>query len=161
MHLTGYKDLPDFPLVFENEFRVWQGKRSRRWAFDLDGLKTAKEYLGLEWPVIILPVLDRVYCGQYMLDHDQPKHAIQVSTGLKRAFASRTIWHELMHAAQVEFFGSQKGFFDRYGATDLLKEDQLDGQPEEQQAYWAERLHDSVAPLTRNSLWVARGCAEV
>lgn len=81
----------------------WRTAVDPDWGFDLDAIRAAVRELGLREPV-------QVGCAEYangrwsgMYSHDADEgHRVRIGRRLSAEQASRTLWHELAHAAQRE-----------------------------------------------------------
>jgi hypothetical protein len=84
------------------------------WTINPEKLAEAVEFLGLEYPVLILPTEAR-YVGKYHgighfgpgagpQGYAEPTHVCTLSHDLGPWSASRCAWHELTHAMQAESF---------------------------------------------------------
>lgn len=125
-----------------------------RWQWDRDAVRVSLGFLGLRWPVSVIPArhlgaFKAVYSGAPR----GPLHRIFVIAGLRsRAYASISLWHELMHARQCELSGAASPA--EWWAT--IEPDYVEtpfdaylAQPIEQEAYASEINHFDVRPLTR------------
>lgn len=118
----------------------WRTNAPPSWDFDLDAIQRARELLGVTRPVVIGCVnARRRWTGMH---HDEgATHRITVAHWHTPEGASRTIWHELSHAAQAD-----RGV---PGGTSQLRGRAYDMDPREVEARAAESNHDSVGSLTR------------
>jgi hypothetical protein len=94
-----------------------RGARRRRTRFRVDHERVdeAARQLGLTMPVRVFVRGYAYYTGRYIGLRDGVHH-IGVSSFLPARLASRALWHELTHAAQVERLGSDAAFTTRWWA---------------------------------------------
>lgn len=117
-----------------------------RWQVDVPALSHAHRIIGLDSPVELFVGLWLDEHGYYYLGrvHERDTHMIVVGWNQSRADASRTIWHELWHAWQVEalFHGN----YDAFRATG-------DAASLERAAQHAEARHNEQPLTERRHLW--------
>jgi hypothetical protein len=93
-----------------------EARRSRtRFRVLHERVDDAARQLGLTMPVRVFVRGYRHYTGRYIGLHDGVHH-IGVSSYLPARLASRALWHELTHAAQVEQLGGEAAFTTRWWA---------------------------------------------
>ena len=154
-----------------------QTGRAHGWEVDRVALAKACDYLGLTLPVYVKRSNGRRRLGAYhgrsigALIHrnlipTQSYHRITVAAVNSPEDASRTLWHELTHAAQAE---RDQSHGKRYRKWMRYHRANMDGSakaharymrnPWEVEARYAERLHDEIGPLVvqtgPNSGWYA------
>jgi hypothetical protein len=80
-----------------------------RLAIDKEALELARSRLGIQDPVVVSIVhyKDPDIHGRYV-DHRSGKHRISLAHDNTVKQASRSLWHELVHARQVELLGFEK-----------------------------------------------------
>jgi hypothetical protein len=88
---------------------------SRMYVVDRDALRGAPAMLGIVLPVRVF-VLRYTWVGGRYIDLRNGEHRIGVASDLSAALASRTIWHELTHALQVERYGDVAVFWESWWA---------------------------------------------
>lgn len=127
-----------------------------RWHLDHGAIREACEYFGLDWPVDIkLTGRQGGRYGAHTIYPNRHGHFITVKRWLSAEQASRTLWHELTHAAQVERVAARAGATaprevatawraspERGKGTSYLRK------PSEVEAREHEALHDTL-PLTK------------
>lgn len=118
----------------------WRTNAKPGWDFDLDAIERARELLGVTRPVVIGCVnARRRFTGMH---HDEgARHRITVAHWHTPEQASRTIWHELSHAAQ-----SDRGV---RGGTARLRGLAYEQDAREVEARAAEENHALVGSLVR------------
>lgn len=123
----------------------WTTNVRPTWAFDLDAIRQACEYLGVRAPVVVGCVeWDNRRGRGGMHSYERGEHRIKVRRASDAERASRTLWHELSHAAQHD--RGVKG-----GTLALRKSaghEAYMNDPREVEAREAEAWHHSM-PLTR------------
>lgn len=119
----------------------WHTTNEPAWTFDVDALRRACVHMGVTRPV-------EVGCANYhrgrwggMHSLERNVHRVRVAYWLPADAASRTLWHELSHAAQ-----SDRGI---PSGTRTLKGDAYTNDPREVEAREAEQHHDTLYPLAR------------
>lgn len=119
----------------------WSTNIAPAWDFDLGAIANACEVLGVKAPVV-------VGCAEYprgrwggMHSVERGEHRIRVRRAHSAAAASRTLWHELSHAAQ-----SDRGV---EGGTAALSGAAYTNDPREREARAAERNHDERFALVK------------
>lgn len=131
--------LADFATPTHPPVRIgWRTNAQPAWDFDLAAIERAIELLGVTRPVVIGAVnARRRWSGMH---HDEGhQHRVTVAHWHTPAGASRTIWHELSHAAQ-----SDRGV---KGGTTRLRGREYDMDPREVEARAAEANHDAIGAL--------------
>lgn len=120
---------------------------SAAWAIDERALRRACERLGLQHPVVVHITRGRGGRRKSGLHRfERGEHVLSVVAGYGAVDASRTLWHELEHAAQLEAHGR-----DRFDAL-YRAESRANGYDLnrfEVAARRAERRHDVWFALTR------------
>lgn len=123
----------------------WHTNATPAFDFDVPAMRRAVMHLGVTRPV-------EVGCANYhrgrwggMHSLERGIHRVRVAYWLPPNDASRTLWHELSHAAQ-----SDRGI--PSGTAQLRRElgdDAYTNDPREVEAREAEQLHDTLFPLAR------------
>lgn len=126
----------------------WHTRTPAKWDFDLRAIARACEHLGVEQPVV-------VGCAEYangrwagMYSNERGTHKIRVRRSSSAHAASRTLWHELTHAAQHERGDSLDTGISASRASRLSAQ-AYNELPGEAEAKYNERLHARMFPLTR------------
>lgn len=92
-----------------------------KWVVDQRELDEARYFLGIDYPVIVIPSLD--FAGKYHgIGYWGPAamsgrllvatHQFSISADTSAEFANSVAWHELTHAAQAESFMPDEDEFD-------------------------------------------------
>jgi hypothetical protein len=132
------------------------------WRVDDAALEKACDVLGIVLPVIVLQVADRddpigLYHAPRKDDSGELFHPITIVARLTPEAASRSIWHEITHAAQWE---DDPDFVETYNlmnesAKSVAEKEGVDYKevyrliPYEVEAKANERYHESMFSLTR------------
>lgn len=117
----------------------------RTWTFDLDAIEQACTYeLGLELPVVLTHINGRRATDGRARFIDGC-HALRVCWRLSPEQASRTLWHELKHAQQLERFPTPDAFWGAYVAAGVKPHAVYLANPYEVEARAAEREHERLA----------------
>lgn len=125
----------------------WSTREQPAFWFDVRAIERAAERLGVVGPI-------QVGCAEYangrwsgMYSNERGVHKIRVRRGSSARDASRTLWHELTHAAQHSRGDNLRSGMSTSARSRLSERDyaQLPGEAE---AIANERLHDELA-LTR------------
>lgn len=137
--------LADFAAPSRPPVRIgWRPNIQPCWEFDLGAIERACELLGVTRPVEIGAVnARRRWSGMRHDEGDQ--HRVTVANWHTPEGASRTIWHELSHAAQ-----SDRGV---EGGTSQLRGREYDDDPREREARACERNHEAVGSLVIARVW--------
>lgn len=115
------------------------------WRVDQDALKRACERLALSRPVVVHVTRGRGGRSKRGLHRDaNGAHVISVVNYVSAERASRTLWHELAHAQQLERLGAD--VFHRSYDRETLDRG-YDRNAFEVEARYAERRHQTWFPL--------------
>lgn len=165
LYPTGERGRPRKYCEHCRPVQVQQG-RPMAWEVDRIALKRACEVLGITSPVHVKRSPGRSLAGAYHgrklgalvhrhCDPVQSYHCITVSAVLHPNDASRTLWHELTHAAQSERDPAFHKKYDKAEALQRCKSKQSSAAhrrykalPWEVEARANSGLHDDVGPLT-------------
>lgn len=123
----------------------WRTNVKPCWDFDVAALERACKLLGVTRPVELGAVNSRRRRWAGMHHDEREQHRVTCAVWATPEGASRTLWHELSHAAQ-----SDRGV---PGGTSRLRGREYDEDPREVEARAAEAYHDSVGSLVTVPMW--------
>ena len=91
------------------------------WSLDRDAIERARQKLGVENLVLTEIEKDTTeYWGRLECDPTSTVHTVRITSDLGAHEASKTIWHELTHALQIERdFDSNVYYFDAVWFTEM------------------------------------------
>lgn len=145
--------LAEFASAAPPRVRVgWRTNRKPMYEFDIPAIERACDHLGVTRRVVVGAVnARRRWVGMHHERdaNDPDAHRVTCKVAQTLEEASRTLWHELSHAAQ-----SDRGV---KGGTSQLRGREYDEDPREIEARAAERNHELVGALVVQAWWDGEG----